>query len=78
MDAIDLGLARSVGHSRAISRMVTGWTRVAGSLRPAMLTATTRNKILAPVGKFLTVKPQRSTGSVLAETQSSAGMEGEM
>ena len=48
---------------------------MAGWLRPAMLTATTRNRIFAPVGRFLTVKPQRSTGSVLAGTQSSAAKE---
>lgn len=58
--------------SPTISRMVTGWARVAGWLRPAMLTPTTRNVILAPVGRFLTVKPQRSTGSVLAGIHSSA------
>lgn len=59
-------------HLRTISRMVTGWNREAGWLRPAMLIATTRNKIFAPVGRFLTVKPQRSVSSVLAGTQSSA------
>lgn len=66
---------RAQRHLRTISRMVTGWNREAGSLRPAMLTATTRNKIFAPVGRFLTVKPQRSMGSVLAGIQSSATKE---
>lgn len=38
-----------------------------------MLTPTTRKRILAPVGRSLTVKPHRSTGSLLAGTHSSAG-----
>lgn len=66
---------RAQSHLRTISRMVTAWNRETGSLRPAMLTATTRNKSFAPVGRFLTVKPQRSMGSVLAGTQSSATKE---
>lgn len=64
--------AQGLGDSPTISRMVTGWGRVAGSLRPAMLTPTTLKMILAPVGRFLTVKPQRSTGWVLAGIHSSA------
>ena len=75
--ASQLGLSESRARgvrscSPTISLMVTGWARVAGWLRPAMLTPTTRKVILAPVGRFLTVKPQRSTGSVLAGIHSSA------
>lgn len=52
--------------------MVTGWVRLAGGLRPAMLTATTRNSIFSPTGRSFTLNWFLSTRSLLATTHWSA------
>lgn len=64
------------GHLRTISRMVTGCAMVAGWLWPAMFTLVTRNMSFSPVGSPFTMKPQRSTSSVLPGIHSSAGGRG--
>lgn len=55
--------------------MVTGWARLAGGLRPAMLTATARNSIFSPTGRPFTLNWFLSTGSWLAASHWSAGGE---
>lgn len=54
-----------------ISLMVTAWGRVAGGLRPAMLTATTLNSIFSPTGRSFTLYWVLSTRSWFACTHSS-------
>lgn len=51
-----------------ISLIVTPWARVAGGLRPAMLTATTLNSIFSPAGRPFTLYWFFDTGSSLACT----------
>lgn len=66
-------LPQFMQHSRIISRMVTGWARVAGALGPAMLNARTRNCILSPVGRSRMMTEVRSVRPSKAGTHSSAG-----
>lgn len=54
-----------------ISLIVTAWDRVAGGLRPAMLTDTTLNSIFSPTGRPFTLYWFFSTSSSLARTHSS-------
>lgn len=51
-----------------ISLIVTAWERVAGGLRPAMLTATTLNSIFSPTGRPFTLYWFFVTSSSLAFT----------